>query len=96
MARPARTGLRAVGLVDHRDDVLPELFLEERKRQLGVLRIAAVHDLVVRHRDDHRQRLAFRNQVVGDETGAAVDVPVDASSPLPPSKYSTGYFRFRS
>ena len=35
----------------------------------------AVHHLVVRHRDDHRQRLAFRDQVVGDEPGAAVDVP---------------------
>ena len=75
MARPPRAGLRAVSLLDHRDDVLPELFFEERKRQLRMLRIAAVHHLVVRHRDDHRQRLAFRNQVVGDEPRAAVDVP---------------------
>ena len=52
-----------------------KLFLEERKRQLGVLRVAAMHDLVIRHRDDHRQRLAFRNQIVRDEAGAAVDVP---------------------
>ena len=75
MRAPARTRLGAVRLVDDRDDVLPQFLLEERKRQLGVLRIAAMHDLVVRHRDDHRQRLALGNQVVGDETGAAVDVP---------------------
>ena len=70
-----RARLGAVGSVDDRDDLLPQFLLEERKRQLGVLRVAAVHDLVVRHDDDHRQRLAFGNQVVGDEAGAAVDVP---------------------
>ena len=76
-----RTGLRAVRLLDHRDDVLAELFREERERQLGMLRIAAMHDLVVRHRDDHRERLAFRNQVVGDEAGTAVEVPPRSQFP---------------
>jgi hypothetical protein len=56
--------------------VLPQLLLEQREGELGVLRIAAVHDLVVRHRDDRRQDLAFGDQVVGDEPGAAFDVPV--------------------
>jgi hypothetical protein len=31
-----------------------------------MLRIASVHDLVVRHRNDHRQRFAFGNEIVGD------------------------------
>jgi hypothetical protein len=67
--------LGAVGLVDERDDVLAKLLAEERKRQLGVLRVAAVDHLVVRHGDDHRQRLAFGEQVVGDEARPPVDVP---------------------
>ena len=51
------------------------VLFEKSKRHFGVPRIAAMHHLIVRHRDDHRQRLAFGDEVVGDEAGTAVDVP---------------------
>src|SRR3954453_5059377 len=44
---PVRGGLRAVGFVDERNDFRPQFLLEQIKRQLGVLWIAAMHDLVI-------------------------------------------------
>ena len=48
--------------------VLPELLLEQRKGQLGVLGITAVHDLVVGHRDSNTYESRRANKDVLLET----------------------------
>ena len=57
-------------------DVLAQLGLEGRERELDVPRVVAMDDLVVGDGDDHRHDLPLGQQVVHDQVHAAVVDPV--------------------
>ena len=74
----AALGIAAHGVLalHQRKDVLPQLRLEELEGQLHVLRVVAVHDLVVGDDHHHRHGLPLGDQVVQDEVRAPVVDPV--------------------
>src|SRR5690625_2316417 len=76
--------------IDQRNHMVPKLLLEKIERQLGVLRMTPVDDLVVRNRDDHGLGLSFGEQVVHEEVDPPTVDPARRQLTPPADAVTTG------